>query len=120
MRTRLKYQVEFTTDKGAATYQIDAYDPIAALNQFHQGMQKFCGYRPDGYKIEKLRLIYFEIDTKRQGMPPDFTRPILSEIDLPRTANPDLLRPAEPEPRQEQMEEILAAATGVKPESAKP
>lgn len=65
---------------------IDAPNPVSALNQFHRLMQLKSGIRSKDYKLKKLALFY---NSDAWGRGSDY---IESEIDLPASANPDLLK----------------------------
>jgi hypothetical protein len=80
----MTYRVTYTRHDGEVKRDVEAHNPITALNAFHREMQKKLGYAPDGYKITGLAIVHPVND--RSDYPV-----VESVFDLAPTRNPDLL-----------------------------
>lgn len=80
----LTYRVRFKQGPVPRVHDFQACSPISALNMFHRYVQNELGYTPSGYAIVSMHSVYDGTVGKLQM--------VESEIDLPKSANPDLKR----------------------------
>lgn len=84
MRYAIAYEYQDDTGrKLEGESVIDAANPVAALNRFHDYMQFGAGFRPDEYRLTVL--------AERYPRVVDGTTLTSHPLDIPNTPNPDLM-----------------------------
>lgn len=82
-----RFKVRYIKGDRETYIYIDAANPVSALNSFHKTLQLKQGVRADEYRITGMALRYTR---NPYGLIDDGF--MESEFDLPKSANPDLLK----------------------------